>query len=465
MRFFTCLLLLLFLSNLDAQSDYVIINNIQVKGNKRTKERIILREMDFAPGDTLELASLQERLEKNKNYIMNTGLFVLMDMNITSWNYETNEIDLLLEMKESWYIYPFPVFELADRNFNVWWTEQERSFKRVNYGIRFVHLNTTGNKDPLKLQFHLGYTQKLELVYQFPAFNKSQTFGLIGEFFYARNKEIAYRTIENKLEFQRVEDEFPLQRFRTGVNFFYRPKIRSIFYGKLEYQKNTISDFVKAELNPNYFLGTATSQALMYLRLEYAYENRDIKPYPTKGNYFSTVFEKEGLGIFKERNGAYLTTAFGQYFKLSDRWSTETILKSKIALIRDEQPYNNYWALGYLDDFLSGYEFYVIDGLDYYYAKTALRYKLFDARMNWGKYMPMEAFRDMPIKVFLALNNDFGYVNSTQFNEFNPLGNQMLWGGGIGLNFVLFYDKVIRIEYSFNHLWEKGLYLHYNLSF
>jgi len=144
--------------------------------------------MDFKVGDTLALETLQTRLEKNKNYIMNT----------------------------SWYIFPFPIFELADRNFNVWWSEQNRSFKRVNYGIRFVHLNTTGRRDPLKLQFHLGYTQKLELVYSFPALNKSQTFGVIGEFFYARNKEIAYKTVDHRLAFERREEEFPLQRFRSG---------------------------------------------------------------------------------------------------------------------------------------------------------------------------------------------------------------------------------------------------------
>ncbi len=456
----------LFLSvSLFAQSQYVTINAIEIEGNRRTKDQTILREMDFTVGDTISLRNLQNRLDQNKNYIMNTGLFILMDINIRNWDYSNNRIDLYLRVKESWYIYPFPIFELADRNFNVWWEEEGRSFDRVNYGIRFVHLNTTGRKDPLKLQIHLGYTQKFELVYSFPQLNKGQTFGVIGEFFYARNREIAYRTIGNKLAFQRRENEFPLQRFRSGASFFYRPKIRSTFYGKLEYQKNTITDFVIESLNPNYFLNGDTEQRLMYLRLEYAYENRDIKPYPLKGNFFSTVLEKEGLGIFKERNGMYLTSAFGQYFNLNKKWSTEMIFKTRIALIREEQPYNNYWSLGYLDDVLSGYEFYVIDGLDYFYTKTALRFQLFSNRVDWGKYMPISTFREMPVRVYLVLNNDFGYVNSTQFNEFNPLVNQFLWGGGLGLNFVLFYDKVIRIEYSLNHLWEKGLYLHYNLSF
>ena len=342
-----CFLSILFSGlQLSAQEDYVIINAIHVEGNKHTKTRIILREMDFSVGDTLDLKTLQDRLLRNKNYIMNTSLFVFMDINITKWDYSKNLIDLSLKVKESWYIFPFPVFELADRNFNVWWDEQNRSLKRVNYGIRFVHLNTTGHKDPLKLQFHLGYTQKLELVYSFPSLNKGQTFGMIGEFFYARNREIAYKTVDNKLLFERREEEFPLQRFRSGLSFFYRPKIRSVFYGKLEFQKNATTDYVINELNPNYFLDGNISQRLMYLRLEWAYENRDIKPYPLKGNFFSTVFEKEGLGIFGERNGMYLTNTLGQYFSLGNKWSTETIFKSRIALIRQEQPYNNYWALG-----------------------------------------------------------------------------------------------------------------------
>ena len=448
-----------------AQTEYVIINAIEIEGNKKTKDRVILREMDFKVGDTIVFETLKERLELNKNYIMNTNLFVFMDININRWQYDNNRIDLLLKVKESWYIYPFPVFELADRNFNVWWDEQGRSFRRVNYGIRFVHLNTTGNKDPLKLQVHGGYTQKFELVYNFPNLNKSQTFGVIGEFFYARNREIAYKTVDDKLLFERREDEYPLQRFRTGASIFYRPKIRSTFYGKLEYQRNTITDYVKTELNPNYFFNNKNVQELFYLRLEYAYENRNIKAYPDKGNFMSVVFEKEGLGIFNDRDGMYLTGTFGQYFSFGQRWSTETIFKSKIALLRQEQPYNNYWALGYLDDVISGYEYYVIDGLDYAFVKTALRFELFNKRVNFGKMMPISAFRDMPMRVYLVLNNDVGYVNSTQFNEFNTLGNQALWGGGIAVNFVVFYNKVIRWEYSVNHLGEKGLYLHYNLAF
>ena len=78
------------------------------------------------------------------------------------------EIGLSLEVKESWYIYPAPIFELADRSFNVWWKEMNCDFDRVNYGIRIDHLNLTGRKDKFKIKFQQGYTRKYELEYNFP---------------------------------------------------------------------------------------------------------------------------------------------------------------------------------------------------------------------------------------------------------------------------------------------------------
>lgn len=460
-----CLFYLFFLTPLSAQLEHVIVSGIEIQGNKKTKKHIILREMDFSVGDTLFIIDLQDRLEKNRKYVMNTALFNWSTINIKEWDSETNHIKIFIELQEAWYLYPFPIFELADRNFNVWWEEQNRSLKRVNYGIRISHLNTTGHKDPLKLVIHGGYTQKYELNYLLPPLNKDQTFGVIADLFYARNREIAYKTVDNKLLFENRENEYPLQRFRAGFNLFYRPKLKSFHYGKIEFQQNTITDYVIAELNSNYFLNNKTRQRLFFLRYEYAFENRDIKPYPLTGNYFSVVVEKEGLGIFKERNGLYLTGKYAQYFTFGEKWSTEFITKGKTALIREMQPYNNYFALGYLEDYIRGYEFYVIDGLDYIYFKTSLRFQLFDKKVNWGKFMPLKTFRKMPIRIYLSLNNDTGYVNDNQYPELNPLGNIWLWGGGLGLDIILFHDKVLQIEYSMNHLKEKGLFLHYKLSF
>lgn len=447
-----------------AQLDQVFVESIEFKGNRKTKEKTILREMDFAAGDSIPLAELAQRLERNKLFILNTGLFILVKMNIKNWEEKTNRISIEVDVQENWFIYPFPVFELADRNFNVWWEEFNHSLKRVNYGIRFYHINTTGRRDQLKLVLQSGFTKKYELRYNLPALNGNDRLGLTGEIFYKQNKDIGYLTEDNRLLFQRKDDEVLLQRFRSGLSLTYRPALRGYHSVKIDFQQNTITAFVRDSLNINYFADDQLQQRLFYLRYDYIYDNRDFRPYPQKGNYFLGTLEKEGLGIFNERNGMYLTATYAQYLPFTPKVSMELIGKGRTALIRGIQPYNNYWAMGYGDDYLRGYEFYVVDGLDYVYLKSSLRLNIIDLKFNWGRYMLIQQFKVMPFRVFLSLNNDVAYVNDTQSAEINPLGNRWMWGGGLGLDFLFYNDKVIQIQYSINDLGENGLFLHFKFN-
>jgi hypothetical protein len=194
------------------------------------------------------------------------------------------------------------------------------------------------------------------------------------------------------------------------------------------------------------------------------YENRDVRFYPWSGNYFQFDIEKNGLGIFPDRNALTIVSRYDQYIPFSNRFSLTLIAKGKLSLIRELQPYEDYRAMGFFDNTLRGFEYYIIEGLDMAFLKSSLHYRLFATEINFGRLMPIEAFRRMPIKLFLSLNNDVGYVNDPFATSANFLNNRPLWGGGLGLDFVLFYDKVFRLEYSFNHLLEKGLFLHFNLN-
>ena len=108
---------------------------------------------------------------------------------------------------------------------------------------------------------------------------------------------------------------------------------------------------------------------------------------------------------------------------------------------------------------------YVIDGMDYLYAKTHFQYQIFNKEINWGKFMFIPQFRLMPLKVYIAINNDLGYANAPFNGVRSTLSNQLLWGRGVGLDFVVFQDKVWQFEYSFNNLGEHGFFLHFELTF
>ena len=461
-------LLLIFLClpvQLIGQMDSVIVQNVLIEGNHKTKSRIILRELDFKIGDAIPLSELQDRIEANKRNILNTALFSKAEFNIKNWDQQSNQITFLISVSETWYIYPIPTLELADRNFNVWWQEQNRSLNRINFGMDAYHINLTGLKDRLKVGLLFGYKQKYELAYEIPYINKKQTIGFTASTYYSRRKEIAYRTVDNKLEFDRNDDDFQLHRFRSGATLIYRKGLNFYHYTKLEYQQNSISENVATDLNPDYFLDNKRKQQLMFLRYEFIMDKRDVRPYPLSGQKFSGVIEKEGLGIFKDRNGLAFSAAYERFFKLSKKTSFGAKIKGKTQVIRKPQAYTNYYALGYVDDYMRGYELYVIDGLDYAYLQTTLRYQLFSFEWNWGKTMPIKQFRKMPTKIYLIYYNDTAYVHDNQYADTNPLGNIWLWGSGIGLDFVVYYDKIAQIQFSRNHLNEYGIFLHQQIFF
>lgn len=414
-------------------------------------------------GDTIPLVDLKRQLELCELQLMNTGLFTKATCTLKNWEGETNRIQLQVELLETWYIYPFPIFELADRNFNVWWVEQKRSLRRVNFGVEFSHFNFTGHRDKLKFFVKYGYTENYTLKYNIPYINKKQTLGISTELAYFKNREVNYATINNRQEFYRDDDNFLSTRFLAELGLNFRPKLWAYHDFIFTFRYNKVSDIIK-ELNPQYFLGGSTQQRYFSLAYHYSYDMRDMKPYPIDGYRYGVSVVKDGLGVFDDFNNLQLSVFFNQYIPVTKKWSFAYQSKARISAIRSRQPYNGNRAIGFSKDALRGYEFYIVDGLDMAYVKTSIRFELINRVVKFGKLMPLKAFKEMPIRAYFSFNNDLGYVNDPFFRETNFLNNSLMWGGGVGVDLIFYYDKVFRLEYSVNQLMEKGLFLHLNLN-
>ncbi len=96
------------------------------------RERIILRELEVKAGDTIPRPQLTEKLAWDQRKVTNTNLFITVE--VTAKEVSANEIEIEINLKERWYVFVIPVFDLADRNFNEWWYERGRSFRRTIYG-------------------------------------------------------------------------------------------------------------------------------------------------------------------------------------------------------------------------------------------------------------------------------------------------------------------------------------------
>lgn len=112
-------------------------------------------------------------------------------------------------MQEAWYIFPVPIFEWIDRNFNVWWVEQHRDLDRINLGIDFTHINLAGRRDRLNFQAKYGYVRQYGLKYAFPYLNKAKTLGLDGQVSYQKKEKLTFSP-------KAINNFF----MKTGINSF-----------------------------------------------------------------------------------------------------------------------------------------------------------------------------------------------------------------------------------------------------
>ncbi len=464
MRTFILLLLFSYPVLITAQSEAVTVRSITIDGNSKTRSGTILREITFGKGEAIPKESLSATLKESELLLLSTGLFVSVKIFFDDWVGETNEVDINITVREAWYIYPVPIFELADRNFNVWWVEQNRSLERINYGAALYYANMTGRRDKLELTAKFGYTRKFSVKYDLPYLTANKKLGIVFDVAYFQNREVNYGTDENKQLFYNEEEGFVYQRFRllTGLN--YRPRIRGNHYFEGKYQQNRLSDAVADDLNPDFFLNGRNFQQYFSLRYRYSYDYRDLRYYPLNGYYFEAELEKLGLGITGDVNGLELNLRYDKFYSLNKKFSLSFHNKAKVSIIRERQPYNLNRAIGFHNNAVRGYELYIVDGLDMALTKWSLRYELVNRAITFGTLIPIEAFRYMPLKIYFAFNSDLGYVNGPFTREGNPLNDRLLWGKGVGLDFVFFNDKVISIEYSFNHLNESGIFLHLNLN-
>src|SRR5882762_154298 len=189
-----------FLGLMGSQADTVIVavdssrvltvNRVLIIGNKVTKEGIISREIKLKSGDTISLKRLPHELLWDKRKIYNLRLFHTVD--IRSLELSGNRIDLLVEVKERWYTFPIPIFELSDRNFSEWWNNYNHDFSRINYGLNLTRYNFRGRYETLQLITQFSFTPRYELSYRIPYIDRKQKQKLSFNLDYSEPKNLAF---------------------------------------------------------------------------------------------------------------------------------------------------------------------------------------------------------------------------------------------------------------------------------
>lgn len=442
--------------SVNEEKDILIVDDIVILGNKKTKNHIISRELDFQQGDTLQLADTSAVLKSSRNKIFNTGLFNKVRLKVVTPQNQHGVI--VIQVTERWYIFPIPLIDIGDRNFNEWWQQRGRRFDRLEYGIHFKHENFRGRNEKLEMKFLTGFTNKYELFYTIPYVNKNQKSGIKTDFSYSTNRFVAARTKAHQLDYY-TGDKALRKRLYTGLNYLFRNNFFVTHTFSFYFHANQISDTI-ASVNPDYFLDGRRSQR--YFRLMYHFEDNhtDIQYYPMNGYRIRAHVIKEGVGIFDAIDMWQLKGEISYYDVFNNGFSWATRLSAKLSS-PIQQPYANVAGLGYEENLVRGYELYVVDGQHYMLNRAEVRWKLFEIKNFENTLMPIEQFRNIPLAVFLKAHNDVGYVTDQSHNPLNQrLSNELMWGYGVGLDFTTYYDVVVRAELSVNRLNEIGFFIH-----
>ncbi len=435
------------------QDNKITVGTIVVTGDKVTHKSIILRELEFVEGDIITENILNKKIINSQQNLLNRSLFNFVTITKDCHN---GLCDILVDVVERWYIWPIPIIEYADRNINVWW--ENKDWSRINYGIDLREDNFRGRMETLNIIIKSGYDQLYKLKWQIPYLTKNKVLGMGFEGGYQLNHEIPYASENNKYLYYKSDDGYARKMGFASANLTFRPQFNFLHQFAMGFTNINITDSV-LYYNPEY---TPSGTKYNFFSLNYIYKHdfRDYKPYPLKGYYFDINILKTGLGILsKDINEFTFKVNIDHYFNIWKRWNFAYGLSGQLNLNSNSQAYFLAGGIGLYGFDVRGYELYLVNGQNIGTLKSNLKFTIIPRTNLNIKWIKTEKFGKFFYALYANIFFDMGYAQDKFWYNNNPLNNQLLWGTGVGIDFITYYDVVLRFEYTINKQNLSGFYI------
>jgi len=459
------LLMVLSFCSLSAQTDisdrFITVGYIELSGNKKTHEHSIYRELQVAAGGKYLPDEFSKRINQSRLNLLNTSLFNFVTIDTISGNYQGNSVmNVTITLLERWYIWPVPILQITDRNFNAWL--QTRDFTRINYGLDVKWHNFTGRMDELDAIVQFGKNHHFSLAYQIPGIDRYKRFGLGFVVGYKNNRETGYLTKDDKLLYAFETDGLSTEKY-LALNTTFRNNFFITHQLVAGIRAFSFADTLMA-LNADYSYNGANEPVYFYFYYKLKIDHRNIQYYPLKGWYVDLELNKSGLGfnIEKPVDVAWAKTTTRLYSQLAARWYSGISLIGKVSS-GAWQPYFLIQGLGYNRDYVRGYEYNVIDGKHFGLFRSNIKFALSPEQTRDIGFIRAPKFGRIHYALYLTAFADAAYVWQPQWvgQNNNLLPGTFLAGTGLGVDMVTYYDKVIRIEYAVNKSGESSIFIHF----
>lgn len=432
------------------------LNEIVIKGNNKTKKQIILRELPFREGDSIKITDFDSLKTLAEYNVFNLSLF--LRVNISFSIDDSQNCTCSIVVQERFYTLPGFYAELADRTFNEWWFLHQHRINRIDWGFMLNQKNCRGRNETFTALAQIGYSHRFSVLYSIPGIDINRKTGVNLQFQYLANREFAFNTDSfNHLIYLRGNN-YLRKRMKSGINFYYRNKIYTLHQVELSFNYNQIEDTVR-RLNSFYLGNNIKENHFFSFNYRCDIKHTDIHYYPHKGYHTSVDIEFSGLGLSTSINQIQLSTMFSYYVPLPHKmyysgalygiWCSEKNLTFLFSP-----------SFGYDDILVRTYEYYLVKGKTGWLVKNELKLLSINKTLHLNT-LRWEKFNEIPVQIYPKLFIDAGYMyDQRNFTSFR-LNNQLLMGGGIGIDLVTYYDLVVRIEGGYNRLKEKTLFIHF----
>jgi outer membrane protein assembly factor BamA len=437
------------------------IKSIQIQGNKKTKSYIIFRELTILQDSVYNYERVTKELEQSQMNVYNTALFVIVKFHVLQSQTNSTNVDIIIEVKERFYILPEPIFELYDRNYKVWRKIYDSDIERVKYGVRFKYSNMTGRRDQLRIALINGYSKEATIGYSQPFADKKLRAGfgisagvnkkLGASYIDSLNAGLPRRTCATCIgpNFKK----YAIQNYFASINFQYRKNLYTRHLVVATYIKSEISDSVYYN-NKNYFWNNRAAVAYLDMSYTFSFAKVDYFAYPTKGKSIATLvrnrFSKEGW------NQTLIWASATSHYKFFNKLLVSQTLSASHRWDKFENSYYNQATANVFFSNIRSFEQFLIIPKSDIALSNAIRFKFWDKPIKLP--FKLRNHTEIPLKGYARYFADIAY-NYNEKPNYSKLHNKWLFSQGVALDVVTLYDTVYRLELGYNKYVGLNFYL------
>ncbi len=425
-----------------------VVRRIEFSGNKKTKEKVLLRELTFSVGDHILQKDTLQHSTNSENNLFNTSLFNFTEVTFRD---SANDWIVKVNLQERWYIWPEIHLEFQERNFSEWWKNKDLS--RLDVGVRLNKLNFLGRNQTLQLNVFRGFTESIGFQYKIPYLTHRQRDGFKIASDYSTQNEVFTDIYNNEMVYIK-NDSIPIRtKFHAQLEYFRRTGFYKTQYFNVRFFQYRGSDTL-SHYSDRYFGRPDSFLRLMNLSYRFKLDKRFSQNYPLEGYFFDFQWDLFGLGKLDQSNLSIprFMTSFRIYKKLSSHqfWALGTHINHYFS---QNIPFILQSGLGF-GQYIRGYEPYILYGTSAGLIKTNYKIQLLAPKSVTLPFIrKFKKFSKMHVALYWNNSFDAGFVLNNN-PETNNLTNKILMGIGSGLDWVTYYDVVFRTEYSINQYGE-----------